>query len=932
MTNFKIEFSNPWLLLLLIPAIALTLFPYFRLAKQYRRTRNRVISVVLHLVVMLLSITLISGISFSYELPNKENELLLLVDASFSNRDAQDERETFIEQVINDCGKNYRVGVVKFGYTQTYAAKLSNDSSQVYRDYRNSEDPDTSATDVASALRYASELFQRPESAKIVLISDGIETDGNAFSVIRGIAAEGIKVDVVPLANPSHDEVQFIGVETPDRNVIAGESVTLRITVRTNRNARGNKATVKLFDTLIGGEENEAPAAREGEQEDGFSASTAFELGAGLQTVELNYVFEKAGMHELKFSLSVTDNIGDTVVENNKYFSYLNMQVFDKVLMIENDAEEAKALKEMMEGEEFKYKVTVLNASKDAEAIPQTLEEISQYEQVLLVNIANKDMKPEFFELMDVYVSEYGGGLFTVGGETDKNENGDVVPHAYLRSDMQGTLYQQMLPVRVVDYTPPVAVMIVIDTSGSMSSSVPQAKRGAEQVLDALTSRDFCGVMTFSDSASETVQVLPASQKEKIREIIRNIPEDGSGGTVFADAIRKAGAALSTVEVSRKHIIMVSDGVVDDEDEKVYTDFIRANREKGITLSIVGVYVSGGYAEKMKQACELGGGNFYNVSTVGSELSDKIYEDLIDNAVTEIEYNKEFKLRINEYTPVVSGVTQPELNKLPFKGYYGTSLKEGASAPLMGEYVPVYAEWKYGKGNVGSFMSNLTVEWSGEFLTSPTGKRLMKNIFSGLFPTEKINLSDIELSFKEDNYSTQMNVYASLGEGDRVEVSVTPYSAEAKNYYAGTSVPVTASDGFTRFTIVITCPGLYEVTVQKKNAAGEVVSARSVLRTFSYSQEYNLFPEDEPIGEDYLAQIAENGKGKVITDSLEVFDSFEKTIKKTADPRLAFLIIAIVLFLLDIAVRKFKFKWIHEMIRDRKARAEIERSASRRKS
>ena len=150
-----------------------------------------------------------------------------------------------------------------------------------------------------------------------------------------------------------------------------------------------------------------------------------------------------------------------------------------------------RSLKEMMEGEEFKYKVTVLNASKDAEAIPQTLEEISQYEQVLLVNIANKDMKPEFFELLDVYVSEYGGGLFTVGGETDKNENGDVVPHAYLRSDMQGTLYQQMLPVRVVDYTPPVAVMIVIDTSGSMSSSVPQAKRGAEQVLDALTSRDF---------------------------------------------------------------------------------------------------------------------------------------------------------------------------------------------------------------------------------------------------------------------------------------------------------------------------------------------------------------------------------------------------------------------------------------------------------
>ena len=29
---------------------------------------------------------------------------------------------------------------------------------------------------------------------------------------------------------------------------------------------------------------------------------------------------------------------------------------------------------------------------------------------------------------------------------------------------------------------------------------------------------------------------------------------------------------------------------------------------------------------------------------------------------------------------------------------------------------------------------------------------------------------------------------------------------------------------------------------------------------------------------------------------------------------------AIVLFLLDVAVRKFKFKWIHEIVRDRKAK------------
>ena len=59
MSNFRIEFSNPWLLLLLIPAVALALIPYFRIAKRYRRTRNRVISIVLHCLVMLLCISLL---------------------------------------------------------------------------------------------------------------------------------------------------------------------------------------------------------------------------------------------------------------------------------------------------------------------------------------------------------------------------------------------------------------------------------------------------------------------------------------------------------------------------------------------------------------------------------------------------------------------------------------------------------------------------------------------------------------------------------------------------------------------------------------------------------------------------------------------------------------------------------------------------------
>ena len=67
-----------------------------------------------------------------------------------------------------------------------------------------------------------------------------------------------------------------------------------------------------------------------------------------------------------------------------------------------------------------------------------------------------------------------------------------------------------------------------------------------------------------------------------------------------------------------------------------------------------------------------------------------------------------------------------------------------------------------------------------------------------------------------------------------------------------------------------------------------------------------------------MTLIANDGKGSVVTDPAEVFASFSDTVKKEYDPRIIFLILSIAFVLLDIAVRKFKFKWIHELIRERK--------------
>ena len=71
--------------------------------------------------------------------------------------------------------------------------------------------------------------------------------------------------------------------------------------------------------------------------------------------------------------------------------------------------------------------------------------------------------------------------------------------------------------------------------------------------------------------------------------------------------------------------------------------------------------------------------------------------------------------------------------------------------------------------------------------------------------------------------------------------------------------------------------------------------------------------------------MAATGKG-VLLEDLEfvdpVFDGFVTELEKVFDPRMLFMILAIVLFLLDIAVCKFKFKWIHEIVRERKRKKE----------
>jgi len=169
MSNLRITYSHPWLLLLIIPALLLTLIPYFRLDKRYRFTRNKILSMSFHIAAMVIAVNLLSGIGFSYEVPNEENEVILLVDVSESNKVSRDEKDAFVSSVIDVCGDDCSIGIVKFGYGHSYAVELTRDKSGVFEKYTRSDDPDGSATALADALEYTASLFNNKKTSKIVV-------------------------------------------------------------------------------------------------------------------------------------------------------------------------------------------------------------------------------------------------------------------------------------------------------------------------------------------------------------------------------------------------------------------------------------------------------------------------------------------------------------------------------------------------------------------------------------------------------------------------------------------------------------------------------------------------------------------------------------------------------------------------------------------
>ena len=904
MSNFTIKFSNPWFLLLLIPAVLFALLPYFRMNKRYRKTRNRITSIVLHITVMVLSTAVLAGATFEYDTANKDNELILLVDTSDSGSEGMDDKNDFVKTIIDNTDSMFKLGIVTFGYDQVYAVELSNDTEDMYATYLQAPMPDNSATDIASAINYAATLFTKKETARIVVLSDAIETDGNAANAVKAITAQGIKVDVASFPNEEiDDEVQIVSFEIPDTKIVLGEEFFTKVTLMSSYSG---KATLTPYDTSATGTAAGTPVE--------------VELIRGLQTIAVPFNFAIPGLHNLSVELTAD---GDESILNNTYTSYLTIQSFDKILIIESIDNESESLRGMLDET---LKVNVVNVG-DPLNMPKTVNEIRAYDQVILCNVSYDDMPTDFDELLYSYVYDYGGGLFTIcGNEEDLNPSDEEwTANAYTRDDMFGTTYQKLLPVEIINYTPPAAVVIIIDRSGSMwqggayeDSPLYYAKLGAEACLDALTERDFVGIMSLGTDYTEEIDLTPRPNASKIKSAIDRI--EVGGNTNFYPSLEQAGRILGAkTGVEKKHIILVTDGQPTDENDD-YKKQLRENAEKGITISIVGVNCVGGAEKNMKELLTNYAGmsddNFYSVSEV-SKLPEVMRKDLEVPEIKDVNYVT-FQPTFGTTHTITSNIDEADMPTLD--GFYGVKAKEGAEVVIMGEYTPIYTQWKCGKGTVGTFACDLNGTWSRDLINAPIGTTLINNIVQAIFPTQNVQPDEIDTVISGENYSTIISIFTELEDDQFIELTITSPARSDDEEPTVQTIQANNKTGYSRLNFAVKSPGLHEIVVEKKAEDGTLIASTTTYKAIGYSKEYDLFV-DTDVADQLVVDMADIGHGVIIEDSMEVFDNVVKYIHHVINPKIAFIIIALVLFLLDIAARKFKWKWPHELIREKKAKA-----------
>lgn len=879
----NISFGNPWLLFLLIPLLAAVLVPFFITVRKDNANLHNITSAVLHVIICVCITLTISGMTL--ETVVTETNVYVLADVSYSANHNLEEVQNKVNSVAGKLPKNSKMGVICFA--RNY--KLVSDLGEAVPDVVTaSEQFDRSATDIASVLRYAGNLFDDDVIKRIIVITDGAETvtSNSIIKVVGNLQDSGVYVDAVYLDDnitPDVREIQIDGVEATASTFI-NKQEEASVLVRANCGVDGSGNAVQRTEGYV--------SLSSGNELIERKPVTFYN---GLNVFNLALPTDKAGLFDYNVKIEAATASNDSNKENNTYIFRQNISDDRKVLFIGGSASDVSAGQRIYGTEGVDY-VT------DVKQIPLNVEELCEYDEIALSNFDVRTISASqmFLSSLTMLVDNYGKTLTTYGN-TFIQENIDG-------SDEALNALADLLPVKVGNAdqdTRLIAIMLDISRSEGFSSRLEIAKRSAIALLSVLNPTDMVMVVAFSGTITTLLPPTKLTSTGAIIETINNITVENE--TNLYAALEYTYDNMPTRYRDRQ-IILISDGY--DRSTHSQASIIAKAEEisaDGVAISALGIYPMSGYGDFLDRIVNNKNsvkGSFYK-EIVNEQDFDFTLKDIIDDKQNVEITGEAYSVDIRTQDAVVEGLE----NLGTINGFYYNSAKSTATTVLTVEYwrdkatsfnVPIYAYWSGGgKGKVVSFMSDISGSWTDGWRGESDGAKFLSNIPAATLPDERITSPFI---IDIDNGGSSVTISVSAASALQSNAKFTVTLTDPNGVAVEKSLTLNSSIYYAIFDI--DAIGLYTVHVDY-SYGGKSYEADSDF-TVAYYAEYDAF-----------ASFSRSSLYRLITEygsilDLEEIDRLENNNSAYTtyifDFTLPLMIACAALFLADVIIRQLKWK------------------------
>ncbi len=803
--------------------------------------------------------------------------VIYLVDVSDSVSAAQRAAAlAYVSGGLAAKGTDDKAGVVLFGGRAEIARAVSEAAALASF----AVTPPASATDIGAAIRLGLALVPDAGARRFVLLSDGLETVPGAQAAAAEAGRSGIPIDVVPYTHDTSNEVGVAGVGAP-KTVPLGQQFEVTVVVQSTHDTPAHLVLV---------EDTTQIAARD------------VTLTKGNNTFTFPASPTARGFHTYRAEITAVD---DHFAANNTAAGYALVTNAPNVLIVAGDPADGEPLKAALTAAHVEASIV------DPANMPQTLPALAPYDAVVLANAGADTVSLDTQTALQAYVRDLGRGLVMIGGENSFGAGG------YLQSPLEEALPVTM-DVKSRNQEAEVALALVVDKSGSMgrchygnsavfrSTNVQEsgiaktdiAKEAIVKAAATLNAADQVGVVAFDTQAQWVVNLQPVSRVPDLAGAIAGIKAEGNTN-IFA-GLRAATDALEANPAKIKHMILLSDGWSDQGQYDAITDEIRAH---GITLSTIAAGSS--TSDLLENLAHKGGGRYYGALDM--------------NTVPQI-FLKETSLAAGTYlteapfvptraraSPILKGLDTVQLPQL--LGYNNSTAKQTAEVILTapgGD--PVLAQWQYGLGRSVAWTPDAKGRWARDWVTWPQFSTFAAQMIGWTLPREVA-----------PGIATNIST---VGNESTIQVDSTDPGGAARNDLP-TTVQVTGPDGSLteaplaqsapgRYegTIRTADPGVYQIAVTQVATDGTPLAQQTVGLVVPPSAEYRL-DDTGDTGLRLLTAVATASGGRVLAaDAPAVAFASGLASRPQRTPLWPLLLIlALLLFPLDVAVRRLTMTW-----------------------